>query len=157
MQKLAAKHEFALKIVGAGRDEIKLDGVRIENKTWSLTGEIADLQSFDIGLYPIRILENAPAEWIGGKSGFKAIQYMAVGAPFVMTPVGVCAEIGIPNETHFEATDGDDWYNALDKLLSNAPLRSEMGASGRRFSLAHYALPEQTEILARTFRSVCKK
>lgn len=156
LQKLAANRDFVLKIVGAGRDEIKLDGVKVENKPWSLETEITDLQSFDIGLYPIQTLENAPPEWIAGKSGFKAIQYMAVGAPYVVTPVGVCAEIGIPNDTHFAATSEDDWFEALDKLLSNGELRLKMGANGRRFSLAHYGVSRQTEILERTFRAVCE-
>lgn len=157
LQKLAEKHRFILRIVGAGREPITLDGVEIENKTWSLEEEIGDLQSFDIGLYPIQTLENAPAEWIAGKSGFKAIQYMAVGIPFVMTPIGVCAEIGAPGRTHFEAASADEWYGALDKLLSDKDLRREIGASGRQYSLAHYAVPEQTEILARVFRCVCQK
>jgi glycosyltransferase involved in cell wall biosynthesis len=156
LQRLAKKHRFILKIVGAGRDNVELEGVEIDNKTWSLKGEIGDLQSFDIGLYPIQTLENAPPEWIAGKSGFKAIQYMAVGTPFVMTPVGVCAEIGTPSVTHFEATDEYEWYNALDKLLSDAQLREKMGKSGRQNSLAFYTLPEQTEILARAFRQACK-
>ena len=156
LQRLAEKHRFILKIVGAGRDKIKLDGVEIENKTWSLEGEIGDLQSFDIGLYPIQTLKNAPPEWIAGKSGFKAIQYMAVGVPFVMTPIGVCAEIGTPNVTHFEATGGDEWYNALDKLLSDDKLREKMGKSGRQNSLAFYTVPEQAEILAQAFRQACK-
>jgi glycosyltransferase involved in cell wall biosynthesis len=155
LQKLAEKHRFILKIVGAGRERIEIDGVEIENKTWRLEDEIGDLQSFDIGLYPIQTLENAPPEWIAGKSGFKAIQYMAVGIPFVMTPVGVCAEMGAPDVTHFEASGGDEWYNALEKLLSDAPLRKKMGESGRKNSLAFYNLPKQTEILARVFRKAC--
>ena len=44
--------------------------------------EISDLQSFDIGLYPL-----LPDEWAAGKSGFKAVQYMAMGVPFVTMPV----------------------------------------------------------------------
>lgn len=156
LRKLAEKHRFVLKIVGAGRDKIRLDGVKIENKTWSLESEISDLQSFDIGLYPIQTLSNAPPEWIAGKSGFKAIQYMAVGAPFVVTPVGVCAEIGAPGVTHFAATSDNQWYDALDKLLSDNVLRRKMGACGRQYSLAHYAVPEQAEILAQAFRKARK-
>lgn len=156
LQRLAEKHRFILKIIGAGRSEIKLDGVEIENRLWSLEDEIGDLQSFDIGLYPIQTLENAPPEWIAGKSGFKAIQYMAVGTPFVMTPIGICAEIGTPNVTHFEATSADEWYNALDKLLSDDKLCERMGESGRQNSLAFYTVPKQAEILARTFRKICK-
>jgi len=131
LEKLADKHEFVLKIVGAGVENIDLKDVRTENIQWSLEREINDFQSFDIGLYPMIIGSSASKEWLVGKSGFKAIQYMAVGIPFVMTPIGVCAEIGEPNQTHFNAQNDKEWYQSLDKLLSDLALRKEMGIKGR--------------------------
>jgi len=157
LQSLATKHDFILKIIGAGRAKIELDGVRIENAKWSLEREIADFQSLDIGLYPLSASETMSHEWILGKSGFKAIQYMAVGVPFVMMPIGVCAELGEEGKTHFNAESKDEWYNALDKLLSQARLRREMGASGRKHSLEYYTVPVQADILAQVFRQVLQK
>lgn len=157
LQRLAEKHDFILKIIGAGREDVKIPGVKIENTVWKLTDEIAGMQSFDIGLYPIQTLENAPPEWIAGKSGFKAIQYLAAGIPYVVTPVGVCAEIGEKDRTHFEATSEAEWYEALEKLLLDKNLRQEMGARGREYSLKHYTVPAQTEILAEAFRKVYRK
>ena len=154
LQRLAGKHEFVLKIVGAGRENIKLDGVKVENLHWNLEREVADFQSLDIGLYPIQTAKSAPEEWILGKSGFKAIQYLAVGIPFVMTPIGVCAEIGVPNETHFNASGTEEWYNSLDKLLSDTALQRKMGEKGRQHILANYTVPRQTEILARVLREI---
>ncbi len=154
LQRLAEKHEFVLKIVGAGREKIRLDGVKVENLTWNLEREVSDFQSLDIGLYPIQTAKSAPQEWLLGKSGFKAIQYLAVGTPFVMTPLGVCAEIGKPNITHFNAANDEEWYNSLDKLLSDISLRKKMGESGRHYSLAHYTVSIQTEILAEIFRQI---
>jgi glycosyltransferase involved in cell wall biosynthesis len=154
LQKLAGKHEFVLKIVGAGRDKIQIEGVKIENSKWSLKHEVADFQSLDIGLYPMRVEKSAPEEWIMGKSGFKAIQYLAVGAPFVMSPFGICAEIGQPDLTHFNADENQEWYNSLDKLLANRNLRRRMGENGRRHSLAHYTVSKQADILAEVFRGI---
>jgi glycosyltransferase involved in cell wall biosynthesis len=156
MQKLAKKHRFVLKIVGAGRDNISLEGVKIKNTKWKLESEISDFQSLDIGLYPIKTSSSTNNEWLLGKSGFKAIQYLAVGIPFVMTPIGVCAEIGESNLTHFNAETDEDWYNSLDRLLADAELRRRMGANGRKYSLEHYTVAVQAEILARTFRSVVR-
>lgn len=155
LQKLSQKHEFILKAVGTGRERIEIEGVKIENPEWDLEREVADFQSFDIGLYPIVLSSSASKEWLTGKSGFKAIQYMSVGIPFVMTPVGVCAEIGEPGRTHFNATSEDDWYNYLDKLLSDERLRGKMGENGREHSLKYYALPLQTERLARALYAAC--
>ncbi|CAN5312943.1 glycosyltransferase family 4 protein [soil metagenome] len=157
LERLARKHEFVLKIVGAGVEDIKLQGVKIENLAWNLKREISDFQSLNIGLYPIQATKNASDEWLLGKSGFKAIQYLSVGIPFVMTPIGVCAEIGEPNKTHFNAKTDEDWYNFLDKLLANADLRQKMREKGREYSLKHFTVPKQTEILAETFRSALKE
>lgn len=157
LQKLAKKHKFVLKIVGAGRERIELDGVNIENLSWKLEREVSDFQSLDIGLYPLKSIHSASDEWILGKSGFKAIQYLAVGVPYVVSPIGVCAEIGEPNLSHFSATDAEDWYNSLDKLLSDAKMRREMGIKGRKYSLANYTVSKQADILAQTFRSIAKK
>jgi glycosyltransferase involved in cell wall biosynthesis len=154
LQKLAERHRFVLKIVGSGRENIAVDGIEIQNLKWTLERETADFQSLDIGLYPVKISSSASNEWLLGKSGFKAIQYLAVGIPFVMTPIGVCAEIGEHGTTHFNAETDEDWYNSLNKLLSEAELRREMGVKGREYSIAHFTVPAQTEILAQTFRSV---
>ncbi len=141
---LARAHRFRLKVVGAGRDEVRAEGVEVENLAWSLEREIADFQSFDVGLYPV-----VPSEWATGKSGFKSIQYMAVGVPFVATPFGATAEIGEAGVTHFLATTRDEWRDALARLISDAALRRRMGDAGRAHALAHYTVPAQADKLAR--------
>jgi glycosyltransferase involved in cell wall biosynthesis len=143
LQDLAREHRFRLKIVGAGKREIDLPGVEVESLDWSMEREIEDFQSFDIGLYPI-----ASDKWAMGKSGFKAIQYMAVGIPYVASPVGACAEIGEPDVTHFLASTKDEWTEALGKLLADRELRKQMGQAGRRNALEHYTVAIQADKLA---------
>jgi len=152
LQQLARARRFRLKIVGAGRDEVRVPGVGVENLGWSLPREIADFQSFDIGLYPIIIGGSSPREWAAGKSGFKSVQYMAVGIPFVATPIGAGAEIGEPGVTHFCATSSEEWLEALNSLLSDAELRERMGRAGRLHALRHYTVPAQAEKLAQVLR-----
>jgi len=152
LQQLARTHRFRLKVIGAGRQSVDVPGVDVENLGWSLDREIEDFQSFDIGLYPIAIGGSAPGEWAAGKSGFKSVQYMAVGAPYVVTPIGACAEIGEPGVTHFCATPPDEWLGALTLLLSDASLRERMGAAGRRHVLEHYTVHAQAEKLAQALR-----
>jgi glycosyltransferase involved in cell wall biosynthesis len=151
LQRLAEQHRFRLKVVGAGREEIVVPGVEVENLAWSLGREIADFQSFDIGLYPI-----VEDEWSSGKSGFKSVQYMAVGVPFVTTPVGACAEIGTPNVTHLFATSEEEWFLALSQLLSDKSLRRKMGAAGRQHAVAHYTVAAQAAKLADVFRAALR-
>jgi glycosyltransferase involved in cell wall biosynthesis len=147
LQQLARNHRFRLKVVGAGRDRVSLPGVEVENLSWNMAREVADFQSFDIGLYPI-----VSSEWAAGKSGFKAIQYMAVGIPYVVTPVGSCAEIGQENVTHLSATTPEEWRAALERLLSDASLRRRMGEAGRRHALQYYTVPIQSDKLAQVLR-----
>jgi hypothetical protein len=80
--RLAREHRFALEIIGSGRPDI-------DTRPWSMNTEAEDIRSFDIGVYPL-----TDDEWNARKSGLKAVQYMASGVPFVMSPVGVCATIG---------------------------------------------------------------
>ncbi len=149
-ERLAQSHSFVLKVVGSGRRNIEIPSVKILNCDWSLDREIQDFQSLDIGLYPLRISDSANDRWLQGKSGFKAIQYMASGVPFVMSPVGVAAELGEHGKTHFNAETQEDWYNSLGRLLSDGKLRNAMAASARRHSLRNYTLTEHAEVLKRT-------
>jgi glycosyltransferase involved in cell wall biosynthesis len=144
LQELARTHSFRLKIIGAGAGrKIELPGVEVECLDWSMEREIEDFQSFDIGLYPI-----ATDEWASGKSGFKAIQYMAVGIPYVASPVGACKEIGAPRVTHFLAATKDEWVEALGNLLADKEMRRRMGEAGRHHATEHYTVAVQADKLA---------
>lgn len=156
LQKLARTRAFKLKVVGAGRSEIKLPGVEVESLDWNLEREIEDFQSFDIGLYPIDAALYAD-KWAAGKSGFKAIQYMAVGIPYVATPVGASAEIGEPGVTHFAAGAQDEWHARLELLLTDEERRKRMGEAGRRHALQHYTVPQQADKLAAALREAATR
>jgi glycosyltransferase involved in cell wall biosynthesis len=156
LEQLAQAHRFRLKIVGAGKRDINLAGVEIENLEWKLEREIEDFQSFDIGLYPINAALYAD-QWAAGKSGFKAIQYMAVGVPYVVTPIAACKEIGEPGKTHLFAGTQDEWREELAKLLSDERLRRRMGEAGRQHVLEHYTVPVQADKLAGALREAEKQ
>ena len=155
LSELAKEHRFRLKIVGAGKDEVSIPGVEVENLPWTLEREVSDFQSIDIGLYPIDASLYS-GKWASGKSGFKAIQYMAVGIPYVATPVGGSAEIGEAGTTHFFATTVDEWRQALETLLSDGERRRSMGAAGRRHAVEHYELRAQADKLAEALREAAK-
>lgn len=151
LQSLAKSHRFKLKIVGAGKETVDVPGVEVENLEWKLDREVADFQSFDVGLYPIDPTLYAE-KWAAGKSGFKAIQYMAVGIPFVAAPVGAMKEIGEPGITHLHASSDAEWQESLNLLLNDETRRAEMGAAGRRHVIQNYFLNDQAEKLAGALR-----
>ena len=152
LERLSREFRFRLKVVGAGREEVRVGAVEVENLAWKLEREITDFQTCDIGLYPI-----VPSQWAAGKSGFKSIQYMAVGVPFVATPVGASGEIGEAGVTHFAATTPEEWYAALRRLLVDTELRRRMGEAGRAHALAHYTVPAQADKLSAALHEAAGK
>ncbi len=146
LQTLAKRHSILLRVVGAGR-EFHVPGVEVDNRRWSLASEIPDLQSFDIGLYPI--LED---EWSLGKSGFKAVQYMATATPVVASPVGATRDIVREGIEGFLPASPDEWLQRLQLLIEDAPLRQTLGEAGRERVEAWYCLQKQAPRLAAIVR-----
>ena len=136
LERLASEVPFRLRIIGSGRPNV-------DAQPWSLEREVEDFQALDVGIYPI-----ADDAWSAGKAGFKAVQYMATGVPFVMSPVGVCATMGIAGRTHLLATTDDEWHDALFRLLTDATLRQSMSIDGRTFAERHYDIESQADALA---------
>lgn len=147
---LAKRHDFTLKIVGAGR-ELKFNGVKIINKEWSLQQDLADFQSIDIGIYPLN-----NDEWIKGKTGFKTIQYMSVGIPCVVSKVGSNLEIVQDGINGFLAENDSEWIDRLSRLIENQGLRKAMGAEGRKTAEEKYSVnvnaPRFFEIIQKAYR-----
>lgn len=148
LERLARDFQFRLRLVGSGEDNVVIPGVEIENRPWKLDREISDFQSLDIGIYPI-----VEDDWSVGKSCFKAVQYMAVGIPFVVSPVGACQDIAEINQTHFVARSDDEWYEHLSRLLGDEALRRQMGANGRKYAVQHYSIDAHVAKLAEALRS----
>lgn len=150
-ERLAREQRFRLTIVGSGRDDVRVPGIDVDCRPWRLDREVEDFRALDVGVYPVD-----DGAWSAGKSGFKAVQYMACGVPFVMSPVGVCAAMGVAGETHFLAASDDEWLDALRRLLANAELRRRMGRAGRAYAEAHYSLPAQADALAEILRKAAR-
>ena len=146
-ERLGREQRFRLSIVGCGRADVRVPGVEVDCRPWRLDREADDFRALDVGVYPI-----SDDAWSAGKSGFKAVQFMACGVPFVMSPVGVCATMGVPGETHFLASTDDEWLAALRQLVADAELRRRMGRAGRAFAESQYLLAAQADALAEIIR-----
>lgn len=145
MQRLAAAHPNA-RFVFVGAMPFDCQNLNVSFPQWKLDREVADLQSFDIGLMPLTDDEEAR-----GKCGFKIIEYMSVGAPVVCSPVGANCDIVEQDRTGLFASQPHDWGDALLKLAADPAMRAQMGRAGRaraveKFSLAVTA-PHLVQIL----------
>ena len=123
---LAKEYDFVLRVMGD--TNFNIEGVDVETIEWSEKVEMDVLRSFDIGLYPL-----PNEEWVFGKSGLKAIQYMGLGIPTVATAIGANFRI-IENEKNGYLVNVDDnylWKEYLAGLISDPNLRRKIGAKGR--------------------------
>ena len=102
---------------------------------WNLDTEIKDLQSFDIGVYPLPL-----DDWVHGKSGLKAIQYMALGIPCVATNVGTTPMLITDRVNGRLVKTEDQWVDALEELILNPNLRQTIGKQARLDTVANYSL-----------------
>lgn len=102
---------------------------------WSKETEVQDLAQIDIGIMP---LPDDP--WTRGKCGFKALQYMALQIPAVVSPVGVNAEIVQHGVEGYWCTKDEEWYSYLEKLILSPQRRTEMGKRGRQKVIDRYSV-----------------
>ncbi|MEP3387443.1 MAG: glycosyltransferase family 4 protein [Reichenbachiella sp.] len=94
--------------------------------SWNRETEIQDLNQIDIGVMPLE-----EDKWAEGKCGFKALQFMALEKPVLVSPVGVNKEIVEPEVSGFHCSKSEDWFNNLKLMIENKDLGSEMGKKGR--------------------------
>jgi L-malate glycosyltransferase len=134
LKELNRTHPFKLLVMGT--DDFQIEGLEIECVKWSEEIEISTIQRFDIGLYPL------PDElWVHGKSGLKALQYMACGVPTVAMKVGEAIERVITNEVDgFTVYSDSEWILALKKLMDDPDLRKSMGENARKKVEENYSI-----------------
>ena len=128
-----------------------IDGVNVEAIEWKEEYEIEVLERFDIGLYP---LPDEP--WVYGKSGSKAIVYMALGIPTVATAIGANFRI-IENESNgflVKVDNEQEWYDRIEQLILSQQLRESLGKEGRKTIVEKYSIEANKENYLNVFQSV---
>jgi len=75
-----------------------------------------------------------------GKCGFKAIQYLSLGIPAVVSPVGANTDIVEDEKNGFVASTADEWVKAIEKLYTDGILRKMFGDAGRKKIAAEYSV-----------------
>ncbi|MBX0292124.1 glycosyltransferase [Hymenobacter sp. HSC-4F20] len=102
---------------------------------WRKETEIADLLTFHVGLMPLE-----DDLWAKGKCAFKALQYMALGEPALVSPVGMNTEVVEEGVNGNICTTPAEWEAALRRLLQNPELRTRMGTAARATIVARYSV-----------------
>lgn len=113
-----------VKVIGDGsyvNEELGIRGL-----PWKREDELKELSTFDIGIMPL-----PDDEWAKGKCGLKGLQYMALGIPTLMSPVGVNTEIIRDGENGFLASTTEEWVEKIGQLIASQELRKQMGEAAR--------------------------
>ena len=124
----------------------------VVKKEWKLEEEVADLQSFDIGLMPLTM-----DTWSEGKCALKILQCHAVGVPVVCTPAGMNKEAVVEGETGFLARTDEEWVEKIASLVRDREGRIRMGAEGRRRLEERYSLQAVAPRMASVFHELRRK
>lgn len=110
----------------------------LEFRPWSKETDVESLLDFHVGVMPLR----ADA-WAEGKCGFKALQYLALGIPAVVSPVGVNKEIVQEAENGYLCSAPEEWLGRLRELASNGPLLARLSKNTRQGIVEKYSVLSQ--------------
>lgn len=106
---------------------------------WQKSTEIADLLTFHIGLMPLE-----DDLWAKGKCAFKALQYMALGIPALVSPVGMNNEVVQDGHNGYVCREPAAWYARIHQLLTDASHRQALGLAARNTIEQHYSVQANT-------------
>ncbi|MBI4620224.1 MAG: glycosyltransferase family 4 protein [Desulfobacterales bacterium] len=124
---LEIQEKYNIRIKVIGDVGFSIPGVDIDAQEWCLQTEVKDLQELDIGVYPL-----SDEEWVLGKSGLKALQYMALGIPTVAQSIGANSEIIKDGVNGFLANSEKEWLKKISLLIESPELRKKIGLAGRK-------------------------
>jgi glycosyltransferase involved in cell wall biosynthesis len=133
LRELAA--EIPLRLLVIGDADFHIDGVEVTAISWERATEVRNLQRIDIGLYPL-----PDEEWVYGKSGLKALQYMALGIPTVATAIGVNFRIIEDGASGFLVRTADEWKAKIRALAAHPEIRRTIGAKARQHVERFYSV-----------------
>lgn len=124
---LDIRREFPFRLVVIGAHDFAIEGLDITVLPWKRETEVRDLQSIDIGLYPL-----PNEEWVMGKSGLKALQYMALGIPTVASAIGANFRVIEDGVSGFLVRTEEEWKARIRELAADPELRRQMGEKARQ-------------------------
>ena len=139
LEALYNERDFKMKIIG--NFEMENPVLDLEVVQWNKENEVKDLQDIDIGLYPLPL-----NEWVSGKDGLKAMQYMSIGIPAVCTAVGNVLNMiddGVDGILVFEESE---WKEKLKDLIDDEIKRKMIGNNARQTFLSKFSKKSISEL-----------
>jgi glycosyltransferase involved in cell wall biosynthesis len=138
LSKLEKKYTFTFRVISDFKPEFELNS--LEYVKWKKESEIEDLLGFNIGIMPL-----VNDKWANGKCGFKALQYMSLGIPALVSPVGVNSRIVDHGLNGFICDTPEEWETSIETLLKNRETLGEMSKQTRKKIIDHYSVKSNSD------------
>ncbi len=135
LKRLKEKFKDKICVRVVADETIDFNGLEVDFVKWCADTEVEDLRYIDIGLMPL-----PDDEWARGKCGLKALQYMALGIPAVVSPIGVNTDIVQDGVNGFVAGSDEEWIEKLSILIENFELRKKLGQEARKTVVEKYSV-----------------
>jgi glycosyltransferase involved in cell wall biosynthesis len=146
LRRIVGRYPHVDVLVIADQDD-GLNPERFYFRKWSEATEISDLLLMDIGIMPL------PDDlWAQGKCGLKALQYMALEIPSVISPVGVNQVIIQHGINGFLCNSPEEWFQTLSILIENEALRRKTGSAGRDTVVDSYSVNANAAVFLSLFQ-----
>lgn len=152
LKRIKEKYGESVEIKVIGDGSYKNEALNIQGLPWIKATELKDLSHFDLGIMPL-----PDDEWAKGKCGLKALQYMALGIPSIISPVGVNSEIIQDGKNGFLANTEEEWVEKISQLVENPELRRELGVKGRQTVVEKYSVEAWKDAYLDTMNNVTSK
>ncbi len=107
---------------------------------WKKETEIVDLLNFNVGIMPL-----PDKVWAHGKCGFKALQYMSLGIPAIVSDVGVNVDIVDHEINGCICKNSEEWKFYLTKLMRDPAYLHKLSAASRDKIIRNYSLRSNKE------------
>lgn len=144
IRELEKELDFEFQVISNQEPPFKLNSLTFV--PWNKETEIQDLLNFNIGLMPLQA-----DEWTKGKCGFKALQYMSLGIPAIVSPVGVNEKIVTNGVDGFICESDEEWKQAIKELSDNSSLRERMGRLAREKLIKYFSVQSNFKIFLSLF------
>ncbi|MGI8893201.1 MAG: glycosyltransferase family 4 protein [Bacteroidia bacterium] len=144
LKNLETEYDFQLHVISDRSPDFQLNS--LVWKKWKKETEIEDLLQFNVGLMPLTV-----DKWSEGKCGFKALQYMALGIPAIVSPVGVNCKVVDHGVNGFVCSSPEEWENTLALLMTDRKHPKEISTATRQKIVNHYSVHSNAENFLKLF------
>lgn len=135
---LEKNHQFKFLVISDKPPKFQLDSLLYV--PWKKDTEISDLLKMNVGVMPLH-----NDEWTLGKCGFKALQYMSLGIPALVSPVGVNTRIVDHGINGFLCADAADWKKHMAQLMEDRALLKKLSAQTQLKIENNYSVNSNTK------------